>query len=354
MTPAEVASALQPWLAERFGVDAVVVDDVERRTEGFSWQTYIASVRWREPDGTARRHDVAIRRQPEDGLLAPYDIEAQFRLHQALVLTDVPIPPLIGLELDASVLGMPFYAMDKAVGVVPVQWQGRDPAVFPDDETRRRIGLDFVDTLTVIHGVDWRTARLDEYLPGPAGGDAGTAEIDRWEGFLNEATAVEVPLLRAALGWCRRHRAVSDRLVLCHGDYRIGNFMLADGRINVVFDWELAHIGDPVEDVAWAGLRLFRGRSPLVSQLLPLPDVLTRYRERTGLDIDQDVLRFWTVLGMVRAAAPHVRGAAAFERGRSGDLRLAAMGHQTLHVMKHLADELGWTEPATVGTAISS
>ena len=68
-----------------------------------------------------------------------------------------------------------------------------------------------------------------------------------------------------------------------------------------------------------------------------------RYAERTGLAVDDDVLRFWTVLGMVRAAVPHVRAATIFEQGRSGDLRLAAMGHQSLHVLGHLADELGWT-----------
>ena len=131
--------------------------------------------------------------------------------------------------------------------------------------------------------------------------------------------------------------------MLCHGDYRIGNFMVDDGRIVAVFDWELAHLGDPVEDLAWAGLRLFRGRSPLVSQLLAPAELRRRYAERTGLVVDDDVLRFWTVLGMIRAAVPHVRAATIFEQGRSGDLRLAAMGHQSVHVLGHLADELGWT-----------
>jgi aminoglycoside phosphotransferase (APT) family kinase protein len=120
--------------------------------------------------------------------------------------------------------------------------------------------------------------------------------------------------------------------------------MVAGGRLVAVFDWELAHLGDPVEDIAWAGLRLFRGRSPLVSQLLPPAEVRQRYRERTGLVVDDDVLRFWTVLGMIRAAVPHVRAATIFEHGRADDVRLAAMGHQSLHVLRQLADELAWSE----------
>jgi aminoglycoside phosphotransferase (APT) family kinase protein len=238
---------------------------------------------------------------------------------------------------------MPFYAMDQVEGIVPVQWRGDDPSVFPDDATRQQIGVEFIDTLAAIHAIDWRAARLDALLPGPGTTDPGTAEIDRWERFLDDAVTVEVPLLRAALGWCRRNRATSDRVVLCHGDYRIGNFMVADGHLVAVFDWELAHLGDPAEDLAWAGLRLFRGRSPLVSQLLPLDEARRRYGERTGLSVDDDVLRFWTVLGMIRAAVPHVRAATTFEQGRSGDLRLAAMGHQSLHILRHLAEELAWS-----------
>ncbi len=343
MAGADVAAALAPWLAERFGVAAVELDDVARRTEGFSWQTYTLTARWTDPEGRTVRRGVAVRRQPEDGLLAPYDIVGQYRLHELLRTRAVPVPALIGLELDPGVFGMPFYAMDEVRGIVPVQWRGDDPAVFPDDAARHRLGVAFVDTLADIHTIDWRAAGLDAALPGPGGSDPATAEIDRWEQFLDASVTVEMPVLRAAIGWCRANRAVSGRVVLCHGDYRIGNFMVDDGRIVAVFDWELAHLGDPVEDLAWAGLRLFRGRSPLVSQLLAPAEVRRRYAERTGLTFDDDVLRFWTVLGMVRAAVPHMRAATIFEQDRSGDLRLAAMGHQSLHVLGHLADELGWT-----------
>lgn len=340
MTPHDV-DVLRPWFAARFEADTVDLVDVRRHTEGFSWQTYTFDVVWTDDGGRPHRRGVAVRRQPEDGLLAPYDVAGQYRLQAVLARsTPVPVPDVIDLETDPAVFGMPFFAMDRVDGIVPVQWQGDDRSVFPDDGARRRIGLDFVDTLATIHAVDV-TAGLDAVLPGPGGADVATAEIDRWEAFLDDAVVVEVPLLRSAIAWCRANRATSGRVGLCHGDYRIGNFMVSDGRINAVFDWELAHIGDPVEDLAWAGLPLFRGRSPLVSQLLAWDETLDRYHERTGLVVDPDVLRFWTVLGMVKAAAPHIRAARAFEDGRSHDLRLAAMGHQTLHVLRRLADEIG-------------
>lgn len=334
--------ALVPWLSERLAVPVSHISRLRRHTEGFSWQTYTFDAEWASPDGP-RSRGIAVRREPEDGLLAPYDIVGQYRLHEVLTTTEVPVPALIGLEPDPSVLGMPFYAMDRVDGIVPVQWQGNDPAVFPDEATRNAIGCDFIDSLAKIHAIDHEAHGLAELIPNPGTTDPGTAELDRWERFLDDATLVEVPLLRAAISWCRQHLVTSDRIVLCHGDYRIGNFMLRDGRIVAVFDWELAHIGDPVEDLAWAGLRLFRGRSPLMSQLLPIDEALERYRQQTGLQVDPEVLRFWSVVGMIRAAAPHLRAAAAFESGRSSDVRLAAMGHQVLHILRHLAAELEWS-----------
>jgi aminoglycoside phosphotransferase (APT) family kinase protein len=341
VTPAGVDD-LRPWFAARFDASVVDLVDVRRHTEGFSWQTYTFDVVWTDGSGERHRRGVAVRRQPEDGLLAPYDVVGQYRLQAVLARsTPVPVPDVIDVETDPSVFGMPFFAMERVDGIVPVQWQGDDPTVFPDEHARRRIGIDFVDTLAAIHAVDVTESGLDAVVPGPGNSDVATAEIDRWEMFLDDAVVVEVPLLRAAIAWCRANRATSGHVGLCHGDYRIGNFMVADGRINAVFDWELAHIGDPVEDLAWAGLRLFRGRSPLVSQLLSWDETIDRYAERTGLVVDGAVLRFWTVLGMVKAAAPHIRAARAFEDGRSDDLRLAAMGHQTLHVLRQLADEIG-------------
>ena len=115
-----------------------------------------------------------------------------------------------------------------------------------------------------------------------------------------------------------------------------------DRRINAVFDWELAHVGDIGFDIAWAGMPLFRGRSPLVSQLLDREEYLERYEELTGLAITEDVYRFWTLFGHLRASAPHLGGCRSFEDGRTNDLRLASMGHQNLYIMRQLVRELGW------------
>ena len=284
-----------------------------------------------------------MRVEPHDGLLAPYDIDGQFRLHRAILdHSDVPMPDLYWLEHDRDVLGMPFFVMERLRGVVPVQWRGNDPAIFPSDEARREIGLQFVD----IAGTHprRRLARGRSRPPGEAVSDPDASArfwVDHWAALYEESVLVELPLLRYAIGWLRANVACSGTLTLCHGDYRIGNFMLADGIINGIFDWELAHVSDPVEDIAYAGLPLFRGRNPLLSQLLDRDTFFERYEERTGLRVDPAAFHFWTVLGLLKAAASHLRGSRAFEDGRIGDLRLAAMGHQVQYVLRHIARELG-------------
>lgn len=330
--------ALGPWLAARLGADAVEVRDLRRHSEGFSWHTYTLTAAW---DG--QEQGFAVRREPEDGLLPPYDAAQQHALHAAVQAAGgVPVAPLRWLETDPAVLGRPFYVMDRLEGHVPVQWRPDDPIAFPTPDARRRLGEDFVDVLARIHAVDWRAAGLAADLHVPADAQAAAEhEVDRWERAYAEGALVEVPLLRAAIAWLRANVATSGRVVLTHGDYRIGNVMVAGGRIVGVFDWELAHLSDPVEDIAYSGLALFRGRSSLWSHFLPRSEYLARYRERTGLEVDGDVLRFWTILGQLKAAAPHLRAARAFEDGRTGDVRLAAMGHQVLYVLRQLAVDLG-------------
>lgn len=312
--------------------------DLHRHAEGWSWLTYTMTATW--PGGT---RGYAFRREPEDGLLAPYDIRGQYRLHRAVLdHSSVPLPDLYWLELDRRWLGMPFYVMQRMDGVVPVQWRGRDHEIFPTPEVRRRIGLAFVDVLARIHAIDWRAAGLGFLGPHQDADHAAQAQIDVWQRMYEESALLEVPVVREALVWLRRNMATSGRVTLCHGDFRIGNFMLERAGstvINAVFDWELAHLSDPVEDLAYFGLPLFRGRSTLLSQLLEPDECFARYEELTGLRIQADVFRFWTVLGLVKAAASHLRGMRAFEEGLD-DVRLAAMGHQSLYLERYLREAL--------------
>jgi aminoglycoside phosphotransferase (APT) family kinase protein len=231
---------------------------------------------------------------------------------------------------------MPFYVMDRVVGRVPVQWRPDDREIFPTDAALRRFGLRFVDVQAQIHAVDWRALGLGFLAAAEDPHASAQAQLEHWAQYYERSRLVEIPVLREAIAWLRRHLRPSDRLVLCHGDYRVGNVMEAGGDLVAVFDWELAHVGDPVEDIAYAGLPLWRGRDPRLSHFLEPEEYFARYAQRTGLEVDPLAYHAWTVFGLVKAGAVHLRGARAFEEGRTDDLRLAAMGHQVQHVARLL------------------
>ena len=241
--------------------------DVRRHDEGFSWGTFTLDAHWRElASGRERSQGLAVRLEPEDGLLGPYDVSHEVALHQLVQeQATVPIPRWLWTELDPSWLGSPFYVMERVRAEVPVQWRPDDPVAFPTPAARRAIGLQFVDIQAAVHAIDWRghgTGVLDD--PGPPE-RAARVEVERWVNHYEHARLVELPMVREAINWLRLNITCSGRLVLCHGDYRLGNFMLRDGRIVAVLDWELAHVGDPIEDVAY---RTFNGWQPGAHRLV--------------------------------------------------------------------------------------
>ena len=336
-----VPARLAAWLAPRLdAAGPVAIDQWRRHAEGFSWQTFTFRARWRDRAGDEHAHGFAVRREPEDGVLAPYDVAAQYALHERLASDGaVPVPAPRWLEPDPSPLGMPFYMMDRVEGSVPVPWEPSG-GVLGDEAGRRTVGLAFVDALARTHSVS-----LAPPLPSlwrPSEPECVAAEtVELWYGIYEASARTRLPLLEEAVGWLRANPRTSGRLALCHGDYRVGNVMVDDRlRISAVLDWELAHIGDPVQDIAWAALGLFRGRSPRWSHMLEGPEFLARYLERTGITVDPAVFAFWTGVNYVKAIANYLRATRAFEEGRAGDLRLAAMGHQVDYLLRLLRDHL--------------
>jgi aminoglycoside phosphotransferase (APT) family kinase protein len=334
---------LAAWTGARMGVSDVTITDFKRHAEGFSWETYTFTAGYRGSDGAPASLGIAIRREPAQGTLEHYDASRDFRLLELVARhSSVPVPEPLWLEEDPRVLDRRFYATRRVEGTVPVPWAARDWEVFRSDTARTRLGREFVEILAQVHTIDPDATGLT-FLGRPASAEsAAAAAIDEWERMYEESAFPPVLVMPAAFRWLRAHLATSGCVGLVHGDFRIGNFMIdGAGHINAVFDWELAHLGDPVFDIAYSALRLYRGRSPLYSQLLPREEYFGLYAEHTGLQVSDEVFHFWTVLGYVRALAQHFRACRAFADGATEDLRLAAMSHRALHLMKFLAEEIG-------------
>lgn len=241
-------------------------------------------------DGTA----FVLRKKPPGKLLPrAHAVDREHRVMDALRDTAVPVPRMIALCEDPSVIGTEFYVMEHVEGrIVP------DSAMGPiRREDRVATQNSLIDTIAALHSVDWRGVGLEGYgkpegyLSRQTARWASQYEADK-ASLPDDLDYSEMDYLR---DWLKERAEVADESAIVHGDFRLGNMILhpTEPRIVAVLDWELATIGHPLADLAYL-LRTWRfppgmeGRTDPVAHGLPTEAaMLERYCEGTGrADVD--------------------------------------------------------------------
>jgi len=331
---------LERFLATQLRADRVRIVTLSRSTEGFSQETFSFDVEVTH-GATATTQGYVAKREPVAGLLEPYDLEPEFRVLHALSDHPFPSPPTPWFTRDPAVLDRPFYVMQRLAGEVPIPAPSADGSGPFTDGERTTLGPAIVRALADLHAVDWRGAGL-EFLgaPGP-GRAAATRELARWETRLAQSGLPADPAITAAVLWLRAHIPSCDETTLVHGDYRLGNFLVdRDGTraaLTGVLDWEMVHLGDPLEDLAWCASPLWRAGTEYASALLPPDDLTAAYAAASGRTVDPDRMRFYEVLTLVKMIAIMQTGIRAFNDGRTSDLRMAIFDHQLPFLLLVLA-----------------
>src|SRR6185503_5374214 len=168
----------------------------------------------------------------------------------------------------------------------------------------------------------------------------------RWDERIRRSGLPVHPALAEALVWLRRNPPATDEVTLVHGDYRLGNFLVAHEngvpRLSGILDWEMVHLGDPLEDVAWCASPLWRAGTPYASALLEPDEFTARWAAAAHRHADPDRLRFYDVLAIVKMSAIMLTGIQAFRDGRTQDLRMAIFDHQLPFLYMLLGAARGW------------
>ena len=201
--------------------------------------------------------------------------------------------------------------------VVGENWFSRiaDPA--EQEETAR----DFMVKLAALHALDPAALDLPAFPPVQTVADAVHAELDEWERVLAERGGTVDPALAYSLRWLRRNVPdYAGRPVLVQGDTGPGNFMYTGGRVTAVVDWELAHVGDPMDDIAWLSLRATQE---------PFTDFPTRLREYEALSgnvIDEARVHYYRVMAETKLQVMGHRADAAGSGGGGTARQTTAAG----------------------------
>jgi aminoglycoside phosphotransferase (APT) family kinase protein len=346
MDDPSLAARLGRFLATQLPEAAAVrVTSLDRSTEGFSQETFTFDVEC-ERGGRVERSAWVAKREPVAGLLEPYDLEPEFRVLHALSDDPLPSPPTPWFTRDPAVLDRPFYVMARLPGDVPIPAAGPTGTGPFAESDRAPLADDLVAALARLHAIDWRARGLG-FLgdPGPGTG-AARRELERWRARIVASGLPMDPPLAEALAWLSGHVPACDEVTLVHGDFRLGNFLVArDGatpRLSGILDWELVHLGDPLEDLAWCASPMWRAGTPLAAGLVE-PDVLAaRYAASTGRQVDPARLAFYDVLAIVKMMAIMMTGLRAYRDGRTTDPRMAIFDHQLSYLHLLLGMARGW------------
>ncbi|MDX9789110.1 MAG: phosphotransferase family protein [Desulfobacterales bacterium] len=299
------------------------ITGLKQNTEGFSYETFFFNAEWSVKEEKKSR-DFVVRAEPKGGFLEPYDVALQYWVLKALGETSIPVPNVLWLETNKEVIGKPFFVMDRVEGEVPIPWGFQSHEYYKDSVKRDKMGKNMVDVLAQIHRVDWRKLGLDKYLQVPdAGMGPAVRELKRWEDMIREFRVEPEPVVSDALMWLKENMPNTKKLTLVHGDYRMGNFIWHEGRIAAFLDWEMVAIGDPMCDLGWFFMKHWRPGDPdKVHRLLDKEKVYEYYEEMTGEPVDDETVRYWTVMNNIKMFAIMVCATKVVFERKSRDLRL--------------------------------
>jgi aminoglycoside phosphotransferase (APT) family kinase protein len=323
------------WAAE------VKVRDLARIPGGASRETYRFDA---EVDGSSR--GLILRRDPT-GSLIDTDRHVEFLAYKSFHGI-VPVPEAMVLERDGDLLERPFFIMSRVDG-------GKVASVMmtePYGAHAARIGNELFSILGRIARCAPQDLPIRQCFAMPAQDACWREALDAWQAVIERDERHPQPIVRAAMRRLRNNPPKpAQKISVVHGDYRSGNFLHdGAGRILAVLDWEMAHLGDPLEDLAWCFDPLWAhfgdGR---VAGTVSETEAIAIWERESGLTVDRAALKWWKLFSAVKGCAIWTTSAKEFVEG-GHDLVLGFAGTYTARrhdrIMAYLLARLveeGWS-----------
>jgi aminoglycoside phosphotransferase (APT) family kinase protein len=303
---AKLSAALAQVLAPVLG-DGVAVENLRALTGGASRTT------WAFDAVTDTRRALILRTGPPDDVHAGMELEAGVQQRAAAV--GAPVPHILAADNSPAALGNPYLICDAIGGETIVRRIHRAL----DDSGRQRLLRQCAQALAEIHRAD------------PDG--LGLAESDQlleWRDRLDEMGDTTAAF-EWAFRWLAAHRPPPSPRVLVHGDFRMGNLIVDDTGLAAVLDWELVHVGEVYEDLAWFCIRAWRFGAPEdlgAGGLGSVEGFLSAYETAAGDALDRDVFRWWLTVATLRWGVICRFQAERHLSGRTPSVELAAIGRR--------------------------
>jgi len=324
MDTATVQEGLTAFLGEKTGA-AATVRNLVRLSGGASRETWSFDADITGPGGTELLEGI-FRCDPIPGAATMAGRELEFHLLKAAWDNGVVVPEPLWDGDDR--FGVKFFVMRR----VPGETLGARMIRGEQYANARQVTPgQLAQSLARIHHVAGEKNPDLLRLPTPEPGKSpATLELGHYEAAFRMASHNPHPIFELAFRWCHQHLPNVPQTVLVHGDFRLGNFLFGEDGLHGIIDWELAHWGDPMEDIAWLCVRSWRfGGTRPVAGIADREAFYAAYEAAGGFPIDRDRVRFWELFGNLRWGVITITQADTYLSGRSKSVELAAIGRRT-------------------------
>lgn len=260
---------------------------------------------------------LVLRRDPPRHESMSTDRKTEFELLRRAAAAGVPVPPV----LEMCELGSPGFLMEFVEGETIAR------KILRDDEyaaARPVMASQCGEILARLHSIE----ATDLLGPPPAAPAAGA--LDRYRSVL-DSFGEPHPAFELGFRWLEGRLPAAGRAGLVHGDFRLGNLIVDASGVRAVLDWELAHIGDPWEDLGWLCVRSWRFGGPgEVGGFGRRDDLYSAYERASGVPVDTDAVWWWEVFGTLKWGVICIAQAFTHLWGRVQSVELAAIGRRAV------------------------
>jgi aminoglycoside phosphotransferase (APT) family kinase protein len=313
---------LERFLASQAGAQKLTVESVSLLSGGTIQENWSLGVAVH--DGPmAGLHQWVLRTGAPAAIAASLTRAQEFAVLRVAHAAGVTVPKPLWACTDPGVIGREFFVMEKIPGISAGHRLTRDAELVPDGAA---LAHSLGESLGRLHAIRPPRPELN-FLPLPHGSPA-LDSVATYRGYLDEV-GVPHPVLEWGLRWCELNSPATGEIRLIHRDYRTGNYLVHQGKLTGVLDWEFAGWGDPREDIGWFMARCWRfaGVDCEAGGIAAAADFLRGYESTSGQRYEPEELAYWQVMAHLRWAVIALQQAQRHLSGAQPSLELALTGY---------------------------
>ncbi len=311
---------LQVYLSAQAGAPAEITE-FRQLSGGACQDNYLVHLR-----AGGRDEKLVLRTDKGGALLGSLSRPQEYQVIEKAVAAGVLTPPVKWLSDDTSIVGHPFYVMQKIEGTANPREILKNRKI-----DFKKLAADIALNLGKIHSLKYQSDILPflDHKIRPGTNEISLAAIAQCRKLLDELPG-GYPGIELCLNWAEANAPVTDELVLCHSDFRSGNFMVADGALSGILDWEFAHWGDRHEDIGYLRMRDWRfGKvKNEIGGFAAPEDFYPHYEKASGTKVDPDKVRYWEVMGNIRWAIGAAQQGERHLSGKDRGIEFASIGRR--------------------------